>query len=99
MITIPSVSPQPVYRDSLIRCAHFTADVRRAGMEHVTLLERGDIPSYTGTSFTPGGSIPVVKTLSRLLQVPVVLMGFCLSDANVHGPNEFFSLNNFDKGL
>jgi acetylornithine deacetylase/succinyl-diaminopimelate desuccinylase-like protein len=46
-----------------------------------------------------GGSIPVVETLSRLLQVPVVLMGFGLPDANVHGPNEYFSLDNFDKGL
>ncbi|MDN4595410.1 hypothetical protein [Polycladomyces subterraneus] len=41
----------------------------------------------------------MVETLSRLLQVPVVLMGSGLPDANVHFPNEFFLLDNFDKGL
>lgn len=46
-----------------------------------------------------GGSIPVVETFSRLFSVPVVLMGFGLPTGNVHGPNEHFSLRNFDKGL
>jgi len=31
--------------------------------------------------------------------VPIVLLGFGLPNANVHGPNEFFALDNFDKGL
>ncbi len=46
-----------------------------------------------------GGSIPVVETLARQFEIPVVLMGFGLPDGNVHGPNEYFSLRNFDKGL
>lgn len=46
-----------------------------------------------------GGSIPVVETFARMFDVPVVLMGFGLPNSNVHGPNEFFSLENFDKGL
>jgi acetylornithine deacetylase/succinyl-diaminopimelate desuccinylase-like protein len=46
-----------------------------------------------------GGSIPIVETFDRLLQLPVVLMGFGLNDENFHAPNEHFSLVNFDKGL
>lgn len=46
-----------------------------------------------------GGSIPIVETFGRLLNVPVVLMGFGLPDENLHAPNEHFNLDNFDKGL
>jgi acetylornithine deacetylase/succinyl-diaminopimelate desuccinylase-like protein len=51
-------------------------------------------------SFTRmGGSIPIVETFGRLLDLPVVLMGFGLPDENFHAPNEHFNLDNFDKGL
>ncbi|MBX5437033.1 MAG: dipeptidase [Alicyclobacillaceae bacterium] len=54
----------------------------------------------TAASFTRmGGSIPIVETLDRLLQAPVVMMGFGLNDENFHAPNEHFSLENFDKGM
>ena len=46
-----------------------------------------------------GGSIPIVEAFDRLLNLPVVLMGFSLPDENFHAPNEHFSLDNFDKGL
>ncbi|SFL58503.1 Acetylornithine deacetylase/Succinyl-diaminopimelate desuccinylase [Paenibacillus sp. 1_12] len=46
-----------------------------------------------------GGSIPIVEAFSRLLDVPVVLMGFGLPDENLHAPNEHFNLENFDLGL
>jgi acetylornithine deacetylase/succinyl-diaminopimelate desuccinylase-like protein len=46
-----------------------------------------------------GGSIPIVEVFSRLLKAPVVLMGFGLPDENMHAPNEYFDLDNFDKGL
>ncbi|WP_407644121.1 dipeptidase [Filobacillus milosensis] len=46
-----------------------------------------------------GGSIPIVAELDRILQVPVVLMGFGLPDENLHAPNEHFHLENFDKGM
>lgn len=46
-----------------------------------------------------GGSIPIVETFDRLLQLPVVMMGFAMNDENFHAPNEHFSLENFDKGL
>ncbi|MFD0619794.1 dipeptidase [Paenibacillus sp. GCM10027629] len=46
-----------------------------------------------------GGSIPIVETFSRVLEAPVVMMGFGLPDENLHAPNEHFNLENFDKGL
>jgi acetylornithine deacetylase/succinyl-diaminopimelate desuccinylase-like protein len=46
-----------------------------------------------------GGSIPIVETFGRLLNLPVVMMGFGLPDENFHAPNEHFNLENFDKGL
>lgn len=46
-----------------------------------------------------GGSIPVVEVFSRLLNAPVVMMGFGLPEENMHAPNESFDLDNFDKGL
>lgn len=46
-----------------------------------------------------GGSIPVVEVFSRLLDAPVVMMGFGLKEENMHAPNEYFDLDNFDQGL
>ncbi|MGG3676921.1 dipeptidase [Heyndrickxia faecalis] len=46
-----------------------------------------------------GGSIPIVAEFDRILNIPVVLMGFALSSENAHAPNEHFHLENFDKGI
>ncbi len=46
-----------------------------------------------------GGSIPVVSTFKRVLGIPTVLMGFGLSDDNLHSPNEKFYLPNFYRGI
>lgn len=46
-----------------------------------------------------GGTIPVVSLLHKILQIPVVLMGFGLPDDRIHGPNEKFHLPNFHKAI
>ena len=46
-----------------------------------------------------GGSIPIVSTFSSVLEVPVVLMGFGLSDDNLHSPNEKFNISHFYNGI
>ena len=46
-----------------------------------------------------GGSIPIVGDFVRELKVPTVLMGFGLSDDNLHAPNEKFHLANFHRGI
>ena len=45
-----------------------------------------------------GGSLPIVATFQRDLDVPFVLMPFGLDD-NRHSPNEHYRLDHFDKGL
>ncbi len=46
-----------------------------------------------------GGTLPVVADLTRILQVPVVMMGFGLPDDNLHAPNEKFRLAQFFGGI
>jgi acetylornithine deacetylase/succinyl-diaminopimelate desuccinylase-like protein len=46
-----------------------------------------------------GGSIPVVADFQRLLDAPVILMGFGLNTDNMHGPNEHFTTSLFHKGI
>ncbi|MGQ0539486.1 MAG: dipeptidase [Gemmatimonadaceae bacterium] len=45
-----------------------------------------------------GGSIPVVGDFTRVLGAPVLLMGFGLPGENAHAPNEWISVENFEKG-
>jgi acetylornithine deacetylase/succinyl-diaminopimelate desuccinylase-like protein len=46
-----------------------------------------------------GGSIPIVGDFIRELGTPTLLMGFGLSDDNLHAPNEKFHLANFHRGI
>lgn len=46
-----------------------------------------------------GGSIPVVADFQQILDLPVVLLGFALPDAQAHGPNESFHLTMYQKGI
>jgi acetylornithine deacetylase/succinyl-diaminopimelate desuccinylase-like protein len=55
----------------------------------------GKEPVLTGE----GGSIPVVGDFARILGAPVLLMGFGLPGENAHAPNEWFSDENFVRGM
>ena len=55
----------------------------------------GRRPVLTGE----GGSIPIVGEFERILNAPVLLLGFALPGANMHAPDEWFPLENFDKGI
>jgi acetylornithine deacetylase/succinyl-diaminopimelate desuccinylase-like protein len=46
-----------------------------------------------------GGSIPVVGDFDRVLEGPVLLMGFGLPGENAHAPNEWISEENFERGM
>jgi acetylornithine deacetylase/succinyl-diaminopimelate desuccinylase-like protein len=45
-----------------------------------------------------GGSIPIVATFEKMLEVPAVLMGIGLQDDNLHAPNEKIDLDQFFRG-
>jgi acetylornithine deacetylase/succinyl-diaminopimelate desuccinylase-like protein len=45
-----------------------------------------------------GGSIPIVTEFERVLGAPVLLMGFGLPGENAHAPDEWMSIENFEKG-
>ena len=55
----------------------------------------GREPVVTGE----GGSIPVVGDFERILGAPVLLVGFGLPGENAHAPNEWLSVENFEKGM
>jgi acetylornithine deacetylase/succinyl-diaminopimelate desuccinylase-like protein len=46
-----------------------------------------------------GGSIPVLATLGRELQLPLVLLGFANPDDHAHAPNEGLVLDNYENGI
>ena len=55
----------------------------------------GRKPVYAGE----GGSIPIVPEFERVLDAPVLLMGFGLPGENAHAPDEWMSLKLFEKGM
>jgi acetylornithine deacetylase/succinyl-diaminopimelate desuccinylase-like protein len=54
----------------------------------------GREPVYAGE----GGSIPIVPEFEKVLGAPALLMGFGLPGANTHAPDEWMSVENFEKG-
>ncbi len=51
-------------------------------------------PVYAGE----GGSIPIVPEFEDVLDAPVLLMGFGLPGENAHAPDEWLSVENFERG-
>jgi acetylornithine deacetylase/succinyl-diaminopimelate desuccinylase-like protein len=45
-----------------------------------------------------GGSIPVTSAFGHSLGLPVVLLGFAQPGCNAHAPNEWFLVDNFERG-
>ncbi|MCU0513543.1 MAG: dipeptidase [Anaerolineae bacterium] len=46
-----------------------------------------------------GGSIPIVSSFQSVLGLPVILMGFGLNSDGLHGPNESYSIEMFERGI
>ncbi len=55
----------------------------------------GEAPVY----LYEGGSIPAAATLTRVLGLPAVLLGFTPPDDQAHAPNESMRLDNYDNGV
>jgi acetylornithine deacetylase/succinyl-diaminopimelate desuccinylase-like protein len=71
-------------RHPLLRLAR---DAYREGFDRPAALVRS------------GGTIPVVTTLQEALRAPVALMGFASPDDRMHGPDERFRLESFERGI
>ncbi len=80
-------SAEPVLIDRGLPAIRAAMSAYRAGF--------GTEPVFTRL----GGTIPVIGTLQRIFDVPIVLMGFALRDDGMHGPNERFHLPTFFKGI
>jgi len=46
-----------------------------------------------------GGSIPIVVEFEEILGAPALLLGFALPGANMHAPDEWLSIECFEKGI
>ncbi|MGQ9910147.1 MAG: dipeptidase [Candidatus Flexifilum sp.] len=46
-----------------------------------------------------GGSIPVGADMQKILNLPVLFMGYGLNSDGAHGPNERFGIENFHRGI
>lgn len=46
-----------------------------------------------------GGSIPIVVEFEEKLHAPTLLVGFGLPGSNLHAPNEWISVENWEKGI
>jgi acetylornithine deacetylase/succinyl-diaminopimelate desuccinylase-like protein len=57
--------------------------------------EWGSAPVLVGT----GGSIPVVDWMKTMLGLDTLMVGFALSDDQIHAPNERYALSSFRKGI
>ena len=49
--------------------------------------------------FYSGGSIPIISGFEAILGIKSLLIGFGLSEAAIHSPNESYGLNQFYKGI
>ncbi|KGX86103.1 dipeptidase [Pontibacillus litoralis] len=83
----PSIKAQPVSLDSQHEMIQLAADAYEKVYGVRPLFPK------------EGGSIPVVEVFAKVLQAPVVLMGFGLPTENLHAPNEHFHLENITKGM
>lgn len=55
----------------------------------------GRAPVFAGE----GGSIPIVPEFERVLGAPALLMGFGLPGSNAHAPDEWMSVECFERGM
>jgi len=69
---------------------HNSSEVARQVLEEVY-----EMPPYITRL---GGSIPIISTFLQELGVHTTMFGFSIGDENLHAPDEFFRLSNFDRG-
>lgn len=46
-----------------------------------------------------GGTLPILPMFRRMLGAESLMIGLCHPDCNAHGPNEFFAVEDFHRGI
>jgi acetylornithine deacetylase/succinyl-diaminopimelate desuccinylase-like protein len=78
-------------------CAAYVCPLDSPGIRAAAeALEKGfgKAPLY----IREGGSLPILPMFKKVLGAESLMMGFCLPEANIHGPNEMFGLDDFHNG-
>ncbi len=83
--------------------AHHGADPvlvdTKGALAEATMGAQEDVWGKPPVRVREGGSIPIVGTFSEVLEVPILLVGFGLSDDRLHSPNEKFNISHFYNGI
>lgn len=98
---VPDQSPREIenlLRSYIMRIAPPTVDVKVRTMGAAVIALRKGF-SAEPVFLRPGGTVPIVNMLQTILDVPIVLVGFALPDANIHAVNENLHLLTFFNGI
>lgn len=79
-------------------CDAYLADVTSPGMQ----AARKAIAVGFGKEpvlIREGGSLPILPLLKDVLGADSLMLGYCLPSANIHSPNEFMHVRDFEAGI
>lgn len=79
-------------------CAPYMCPLENEGLQKAALAVEagfGVKPAF----IREGGSLPILPMFKKLLGAESIMMGFCLSTCNAHGPNEFMVMKDFEAGI
>ena len=79
-------------------CAAYVAPLDSPGMaaaQDAIEAGFGKRPVFT----REGGTLPILPLFKDVLGADSLMIGLCVPDCNAHGPNEFFSLSDFQNGI
>jgi acetylornithine deacetylase/succinyl-diaminopimelate desuccinylase-like protein len=83
--------------NDLNACAPYVSPIDSPGMVAATKgIEAGF--GRKPVLIREGGSLPILPKFKEILGADSLMMGFCVPNCNAHGPNEFFSLQDFYNG-
>lgn len=74
-------------------CPTDIPEYNAAAKAYTDVFGKVPVPTYSG------GSIPIISTLEDVLGLKSILMGFGLETDAIHGPNENYHIECFEKGI
>lgn len=79
-------------------CDAYLADVTSPGMK----AARKAVATGFGKEpvlIREGGSLPILPLFKEILGADSLMLGYCLPTANIHSPNEFLHVRDFESGI